>query len=1243
MRFIRSVRLVLALCFSIGLGRAEILISEIMYHPVEEPAFATEGVPALDLSGDVHEYVELHNPSAAEVSLHGWLLSGGARYVFPATATIPAGGYRVVARHPDRLRAVPAYQLEGQDILGPWDGGLDNDGETVRLVNEFGQIVDSVEYSPRPPWPVGADAFGAGDDWTRLQKIDHQYRGRSLERVSFTAPSNDPANWLASPIPGEPSPGRPNHLVRAVPLPVVAQWRVSQVSEGQRIVRPGEPARLECLFTSAEGLSNVRVEYFVDLIDFTNELRQVQAMLPAGLVGQARFLADLPGQVARSVVRYRIRADRGDGEETVLPRADDPFAWHAYFVPQIRTSSNPIYDLLISSNSIRNLARNMADNPNSGYRPRSNTVPNGRWNWTEPAIFAHDGTVYDVQARYNGSFYRRSAGRQSYKVEFPRYARFQGQPTLLITDKDSVTIAAHAIFRAAGLPTSHTRWVDLYVNRASRLTRLQIEEHDELLLEDYHRRMAFLRGEAVVETPGRIFKSSGILDNTIPYGRGDGSRLSAASGFSELRRYEWVYSLKNDDWRGYGDFKDMINGVRTARGANAAQSIPALREYFSKAWDTNAVLTYLSVRNWMSTWDDTVHNYFLWQKSDGRWSMLPWDFDSDMGSGGESGPSVNIYRGEAGNSANTHGTHIFKDSLYKAFRQEYKEKLFFLNNTLLHPDNLRGLGITSGTIPTFARSRLTNVNRQVNLGAFERPVRPTNAVPANGRRVSPMIALSATPYAHTTNPAPAHVATTWEIRRTGGNYEEPLLHLTSSNQLLSFDVPAGLLKLNETYLWKCTYVDAVGRPSVPSVETSFTIGFERAPGEVRLNEFMADNDGAVSNDGRFSDWIELHNPGSTPQDLTGWGLTDDWIEPGKFTFPPNTVIPAGGFLVVWCDSQRNDPGLHAGFALSVNGEAIALYAPSPEGWLLKDAVEFGPQIRDLSVGRLAGSDEWLLNQPTPGEANQSYGLGSPAKLKINEWLANGIGQVDWLEVYNPEPFPVALFGLAMTDNLAAPLKSPFPRLSFLAGGGFLRLIADGRAEPFGNELNFQLNAHGGSIGLLESSGRAVDVVLYGRQPAGLAEGRVPDGSPNLLWVGGAGSPGLSNTVDRDADGLPDAWEAAFGIDSRIGPDGWLDADGDGSSNLQELLTGTDPLDDRSFLEITPEHSPADPKAGLRLWFEAAPGQSYTVQFREIAAGGAWQKLGDQPAYPARRRVAVADPAFTESSGRYYRVVTPAQP
>ncbi|MDP0500822.1 MAG: polysaccharide lyase [Verrucomicrobiota bacterium JB022] len=49
-------------------------------------------------------------------------------------------------------------------------------------------------------------------------------------------------------------------------------------------------------------------------------------------------------------------------------------------------------------------------------------------------------------------------------------------------------------------------------------------------------------------------------------------------------------------------------------------------------------------------------------------------------------------------------------------------------------------------------------------------------------------------------------------------------------------------------------------------------------------------------------------------------------------------------------------------------------------------------------------------------------------------------------------------------------------------------------------------------------------------------------------------------VDTDLDGMPDAWERRYGLDPEDPADGVRDADGDGYTNLEEYLNGTNPLE-----------------------------------------------------------------------------------
>src|SRR5205085_1440670 len=82
-------------------------------------------------------------------------------------------------------------------------------------------------------------------------------------------------------------------------------------------------------------------------------------------------------------------------------------------------------------------------------------------------------------------------------------------------------------------------------------------------------------------------------------------------------------------------------------------------------------------------------------------------------------------------------------------------------------------------------------------------------------------------------------------------------------------------------------------------------------------------------DNEFNDWIEIHNPASTPVDLTDWALTDEVAKPTKWKFPAVTLQP-GDFLMVWASGKdKRTPGLplHTNFSLAKDGEYLALVRP----------------------------------------------------------------------------------------------------------------------------------------------------------------------------------------------------------------------------------------------------------------------------------------------------------------------------
>ncbi len=1102
---------------------AQVVLSEIHYHPVEEEAFNANGTPILDLTEDRHEFVEIQNAGFLPVNLSGWTISGGVTFTFPANTSIPAGGYLVVAADPARITAV--YGVAAASVLGPYVGHLGNSGDNVRLSDNSGVTKDQVNYSSSFPWPTAADALGAQERFTGLKNITYQYKGRSLQRVSVTSPGNDPANWLASPLLPGPTPGGAQAVSLGVPKPIVIGQNVVQDSDGEEIVRANEPARVTATFSSTESLTGVQVEFFQDDVNTVSETR---ASLNMTSVGGGVYTAVLPPRGDRAIVRYRIRANRGDGLEIVSPRADDAKvaptgpsgtreAWFGYFVTPTRVSTRPIYDVFLSTASNAVLTTNTNTFPERVTALNENGVPREdpyvapgapHWNGTEPAVFCFQGKVWDIHMRHHGSRYHRTTTRNSYKFHFPEYLPFNGVTSLFETDKDWRTSEGQGIWVAAGFPVSSTRSVDMYLNNGALLVRLEQGEYDGTLLDEFHKTQFRLNPSVPKEVSGEMYKSEGNIDGTGnnfegPYTRGDVAPIANNAGWQSLQRFDYTYKIQSHGWKGAVPIKALVDGMWTARGDTFGS--PNINTTNARTWcdanlDMNSVLTSLALINWMGAWDDVCHNQFYWRRVNGKWSRISWDFDDLMTS---QRITQDIFVGETGADDPFFGPNWFKDTILKTYRNEFRQKLWELNNSLLDPVNLNALGYPNSA--TFATQRQTNVNSQLGLGAYTKPARPTNSSPATGSIVISTTAnFTTSAYSHPGGSA--HVNTKWEVRAAGGNYANPVFLLTSTTQRTTLPVPVDQLVYGQTYFWRVTYTDAQGHPSVVSAETSFSYGNPNpSAGNIVLHEIMAANAGAVTNGGTFPDYIEIRNNNASQMSVAGFTLTNDTQVLNKYTFPPGTTIPGNSFLMVYCDSDTAAPGLHSGFKLNAEGETLVLL----NGNTIVDSVTFGPQAENIPMGRATGNGGWTLVNPSPGAANVVQTFGAATDLRINEWQAAPRHGDDWFEIYNTGAKPVNLAGLFLTDDLSDPTNTKVPALSFIAPGGFVRFQADNSTGT--NHCNFGLSGGGDNLYLIATDGGTlIDFITFGPQAVDASGGRLPDGGPAIVTFATTPSPAASN-------------------------------------------------------------------------------------------------------------------------------------
>ncbi|MFN0066776.1 MAG: lamin tail domain-containing protein, partial [Limisphaerales bacterium] len=375
--------------------------------------------------------------------------------------------------------------------------------------------------------------------------------------------------------------------------------------------------------------------------------------------------------------------------------------------------------------------------------------------------------------------------------------------------------------------------------------------------------------------------------------------------------------------------------------------------------------------------------------------------------------------------------------------------------------------------------------------------------------------------------------------------------------------------------------------------------------------------------------IELENLDNEPVPLAGWSLTDDPERPRRFVFPVGAVIAGWASLLVPATSQAL-PGA-TGFGLDADGDQVRLYMPDGR---LADAVEFGPQVADLPVGRDAAGRWTLLRPFFSGPPEPASFAAAAGAVRINEWLAAdapGSPVRPFVELFNASALPVSLEGLSLTDNLAGdPRNSPFPPLSFLAPGAALALRTDGERRP--GHLGFRLADDQGEIALIGAAGTTVDRVVYLTQTPGVSEGRTPNGGEEFTFFA-APTPGGGDQsppgTDSDGDGMPDAWELANFLDRLNPADAAEDPDGDGMLNLAEHLAGTDPRDAGSALRLAVRDDGA-------LEFTARPGRAYVVE-AGAALDGTWAVKWEMPPVEVTRPVVFGPEHPVAGESRFVRV------
>ena len=132
------------------------------------------------------EFVEIYNNESTTIDLSGWSFNSGIKYTFPNGTSIGPDEHMVIAADPGYIDT----KFSISNSLGPFEGGLSNDGEQVELVDSACLPIDKVEYESWNEWPA--------------VRIDNSSATSGNSCLAWTSPNqsiaNQIVNWQSSPI-----------------------------------------------------------------------------------------------------------------------------------------------------------------------------------------------------------------------------------------------------------------------------------------------------------------------------------------------------------------------------------------------------------------------------------------------------------------------------------------------------------------------------------------------------------------------------------------------------------------------------------------------------------------------------------------------------------------------------------------------------------------------------------------------------------------------------------------------------------------------------------------------------------------------------------------------------------------------------------------------------------------------------------------------------------------------------------
>lgn len=719
--------------------------------------------------------------------------------------------------------------------------------------------------------------------------------------------------------------------------------------------------------------------------------------LPMSPGSDGTYTASLPSKGPGTIVQFYV-----EGADTL--------GAISFFPPQ-ETNSRAMYqvdDALAATHGLHNMRLiTLTADADQLFRT-VNLMSNERIGCT--LIYDEREVFYNTGLRLKGSEHSRTTTpRLGFHLAFASAERLRGVHGTVAIDRSESTgfgqreMLIHQTLNHAGdVPTKYHDLIQVMAPRPeyTGTAELQLARYGDVFLDDQ-----FDDG-----SDGTVFEYELVYQlNTTDTGTPEGNKVPAPDNVvgTAIRNlgdskegYRWTFLIKNNEER--DDYSRIIQFAKTMELTGAAFNTQIVAQIDVNQWLRGVAVNALSGAGDSYGGDGAQHNVqFYVRPDDGRVLYLPHDVDAFFQVNRPIVPNADVTKLiSVPVNARTYYGHVL-DIIATTYNGTYMTRWANHFGRLLPGQDFAGH-------LAFLIQRANLVTAEANAAIPNVPFAISNNGGNNFAISNNTLTLTGT--------APVGV---FFVQVNGVVY--PVTWTTTTNWSLAFPLFGGPNVLN---------VQGLNRKGTPLAGVLDTIIVTNqasgSPLPVVINEWMADNAGPGGHqdpaDGLYQDWFELFNPNTNAVNLGGFTLTDDLREPGKWTIPSGTTIPARGFLIVWADNDTfqnptNVPGhLHAGFQLNNGGEAIGLYNTAG---IAQHTVVFDRQTENVSEGLYPDGDIDHIYSMTNWTPRAPNTLSGP--LRITEVTFNaGVVTITWVAV------PGRTYQVSYKDSLNDPAWVPLP-------------------------------------------------------------------------------------------------------------------------------------------------------------------------------------------------------------------------